>query len=93
METSRVLQRVTEATKDVREAANTCKVIGLKDEGYSIAQKAQEVLSKIEERVGVSAEQQQQQQQERVAGCSCHNKLPASLARCLLHPDLISSSS
>jgi hypothetical protein len=65
MDTSRVLQRVREAAQDVREAANSCKVIGLKDEGHSIAQKAQEVLSKIEERVsGVPAEQQQQQQQE-----------------------------
>lgn len=93
METKRVLQRVREAAQEVREAANSCKVIGLKDEGHSIAQKAQEVLSKIEERVGVSAEQQQQQQQERAAGC-CPNRLPmhaSPSARCLLRPDLNSA--
>jgi hypothetical protein len=42
------------ATQSVREAANGCKVQALKDEGHGFAQKAQEILSKIEEKVGCS---------------------------------------
>lgn len=39
----------------MKEAANSCKVQSLRDEGHSIAQKAQEVLRQIEERVGPTA--------------------------------------
>lgn len=49
------------ATQSVREAANGCKVQALKDEGHGFAQKAQEILSKIEEKVGV------------LLRCSCRN--------------------
>jgi hypothetical protein len=50
--TAAALGRAQAAARDVREAADSCKVSALRDEGHSIAQKAQDVLSKIEERVG-----------------------------------------
>lgn len=46
--------RARAAADDVREAANSCKLSSLRDEGHSIALKAQEILSHIEERVGVA---------------------------------------
>jgi hypothetical protein len=52
-DTAAAVNRAQAAARDVREAADSCKVSALRDEGHSIAAKAQEVLSKIEERVGL----------------------------------------
>jgi len=49
---SLALEQARRAAQDVRELASTCKVQLLRDEGCSIAQKAEEVISQIEEKVG-----------------------------------------
>lgn len=48
---SLALQEARKAAQDVRELASSCKVQSLRDEGSGIAQKAQEVLSQIEQKV------------------------------------------
>jgi len=45
------LEQARRAAQDVRELASSCKVQSLRDEGCSIAQKAQEIISQIEEKV------------------------------------------
>lgn len=49
---SLALERARRAAQDVKELASSCKTQSLRDEGCSIAQKAQEVISQVEEKVG-----------------------------------------
>lgn len=48
---SSALALAAAAAESVREAANGCKLQALRDEGHGFAQKAQEILAKIEDKV------------------------------------------